>query len=116
MVCILGIQNKRENYKQIYEAFKEQIARLESKAFESAKELKGNFNDKVHRIQFGFLYVEKNAKVRDQLLENSKMKNPKFVVIVSTLNLVQVFNNLGLLKRRFGEFGGRSDFWGIRGF
>lgn len=109
----MGIQNKRENYKQVYEAFKQQIALLESKAFEVGNELRGNFNEKIHRIQFGFLNVEKNAKVRDQLLENSNVKNPKFLVVVSTLNLVQVFNNLGQIKRRLGEFGGGFDFRGV---
>lgn len=94
VVCVLGIQNEKQNYKTVYDLFKKKISEFEPEAYQKATEIAGNFNDKIHRLQFGFVNVEKNSKVKEQVLAAFQVKNPKIIVVISQLNLVQVINNL----------------------
>ena len=117
VVCILAIQSKKEDYKRNYEIFKEKIGELEDAFYQNVREQKENFNDKIHRFQFGFLNVQKNPKVASKLIDKSPVRNPKFIIVVSSVNLVRVFNNLGFLIRRLVKYHRRHHFrrvWGLQ--
>lgn len=100
---MLGIQNNKESYKQTYDAFHERINSLEETVFKAASSSAGNLSDKVHRVQFGFINVDKNWKVREKLLAGNGVKNPKYLVVISQMNRLFVGNNLSWLTRRAGK-------------
>lgn len=81
-------------------AFHERIEAMEASVYEATSENRGNLGAKVHRVQFGILNTDTNWKVRDRLLPAASVKNPKFIVFVSEMNMVAVGNNLGGLTRR----------------
>ena len=100
VVCILGLSR----HKEISSLFKRKMAELESTAYDSFSRQLGNFNDKVHRFQFGYVDLEKNKRVRQLLVDPSGVKNPKLIVYVSELNMVGVFNNLNELDNLVEDF------------
>ena len=109
VVCILGLLNRKDLQKEMAATFRQKVSDLEEATFKSFSQQKPNFNDNVHRFQFGFLNLEKNKKAKEFLVDKSGVMNPKFIVYVSELNMVGVFNNLSELENliedfSFGEF------------
>lgn len=98
MICVLGLQNQKDTYRQTYEAFHDRITAMEEAVYKANSDMKGNVNEKIHRVQFGFVNADKNWKIRDQLLPKSGVKNPRYIVVISQMNMVYVGNNLGELE------------------
>lgn len=97
VVCVLGIQSKRDSHKQLYDTFVERIAAMEESVYKAANDLQGSLNDKVHRVQFGFVNVERNWKV-GSLIAASKVINPKYLIVLPTMARMYIGNNLGELE------------------
>ena len=53
-----------------------------------------HFNEKIHRIQFGKVSLNKNPKFKNDIINKLKQKNPKYFVYVSEAEMVGLYNNI----------------------
>ncbi len=89
----------KNDLSKVVEEFEKRIQDSEESLHERFNSENENFNEKIHRVQFGVIDVNVNWRVKEILNKSSK-KNPKFLVHISGMNLVSVMNNLSELTRR----------------
>lgn len=97
VVCILAIKGYKNDVKKVIGEFEQRIKASEEAMFERMNSENENLNEKVHRLQFGIIDVNVNPNIKWQILKKANKKNPKFLVHISGLNLISVFNNLSFL-------------------
>lgn len=93
VVCVLAIEGTKD-FKELTSEFNNHIKKLEKQVFDQNSANKPNFNEKIHRIQFGKINLSRNPKFRNDVVNRVKKANPKYVVYVSEVELVGVFNNV----------------------
>ena len=94
VVCVLAIKGYKNDLGKVLREFEQRVKDTEEAMFERMNSENENFNDKIHRLQFGVIDVNLNPNIKSQILKRANKKNPKFLVHISGLNLVAVFNNL----------------------
>jgi hypothetical protein len=100
VVCILAIKGMKNDHNKVIQEFHHRIQDSEGAMFEQMNSENENFNEKIHRIQFGIIDVNLNSNIKSQILKKTDKKNPKFIVHISNLNLISIVNNLSFLIRR----------------
>lgn len=93
VVCILALEGTKD-FKELSKEFMNHINKLEPQVYERNHANHGNLNEKVHRLQFGKINLNRNPKFRNDIINKINKPNPRYFVYISEAGLVGVFNNI----------------------
>ena len=91
--CIIGIQDSNE-YPEVEKLMKRKIIQMEEEMYQRAFKIKKDLNAHLNKLQFAKISLKANKRFKKQIIEKFNIKNPKYIVFISDLNMIGVFNNL----------------------
>ena len=97
-VCIIALKGSHnENFDEFMTMFKEEQKSLLPRYYEQTAEKNPDIFDAIKSIQFSFIDLDANKKLKKFIKEAVNLKNPRAMVFVSALNKIKFYNSVDSL-------------------
>jgi hypothetical protein len=81
LVCIIAFKD-HQDFPKMYDLFRSKINEIEGTVFERFNNNEQDLNDYVHKIQFGTISLKSNPNFNKEIVQKSKVKNPRYMVYI----------------------------------
>lgn len=92
-ICLIAIEESGA-FDEVIQNFIKKQQQIESEVYNKINEFDGNFSNKIKRIQFASISLNKNPAFKKHVYDNLKRNQIKYIVFVTELNIIGGYNNL----------------------
>lgn len=93
-VCIIALKGSHnENFEDFMTLFKDEQKSLLPKYYQETADKNSDIFDAIKSIQFAYINLDANKKLKQFIKESVTVKNPRAMVFVSALNKVKFYNS-----------------------